>query len=94
MSDEKKNDLPKDPVNGPITEQPTEPKSEVEIAQEDGQVTHHASVDGPVVVAQRHGMFGSSLGNDTSGVPPTGIWTTDPVAPNDSYIGRRGCGET
>ena len=67
MSDEKKNDLPKDPVNGPITERPTEPKSEVEIAQEDGQVTHHASVDGPVVVAQRHGMFGSSLGNDTSG---------------------------
>lgn len=67
MSDEKKNDLPKDPVNGPITEQPTEPKSEVEIAQEDGQVAHHASVDGPVVVAQRSGMFGSSLGNDTSG---------------------------
>ena len=66
MSDDAKN-LPKDPVSGPVVPEPTEPKSQVEIAQEDGRVIDAPEVDGPVPVAQKHGMFGSSMGNDTSG---------------------------
>ncbi len=68
MSDEKKPDeLPKNPVDGPVKEPATEPKSDVEIAQEDGTVVDHPAASEPVLVAQKRGMFGSSLGNDTSG---------------------------
>ncbi|GAB3588201.1 NADH-quinone oxidoreductase subunit C [Calidifontibacter terrae] len=68
MADDKAlNDLPKDPVTGPVKDAPTEPKSDVEIAQEDGTVVDHPAAGAPVLVAHKQGMFGSSLGNDTSG---------------------------
>ncbi|MBD2759728.1 NADH-quinone oxidoreductase subunit C [Yimella sp. cx-573] len=69
MSDNDKNhktNIPKDPVSGPVVEAPTEPKSETELAQEDGRRGVRGTHD-PVLVAERTGMFGSSLGNDTSG---------------------------
>ncbi|MBC9956282.1 NADH-quinone oxidoreductase subunit C [Yimella sp. cx-51] len=66
MSENDKNDIPKDAVTGPVVEPPTERKSETELAQEDGRAGIRETHD-PVLVAERTGMFGSSLGNDTSG---------------------------
>lgn len=67
MNDNEKKDVPQDPVNGPVVPAPTEQKPETEIAQEDGRVLDTREGGGPVVVAKRQGMFGSSMGNDTTG---------------------------
>ncbi|TWE11545.1 NADH-quinone oxidoreductase subunit C [Rudaeicoccus suwonensis] len=62
------NDKPTtDPVTGPVKTPPTEPKPETEAVQSGAVAGRELDHDAPVQVAHRTGMFGSSLGNDTSG---------------------------
>ena len=55
------------PTTGPVTEPPTNPKPLTEAAQEGAVLPSEQRQPEPVEIARRKGMFGSSLGNDTSG---------------------------
>ena len=55
------------PTTGPVTEPPTDPKPLTEAAQEGAVLPSEQRQPEPVEIARRKGMFGSSLGNDTSG---------------------------
>ena len=56
-----------DQLTGPVEEPGGDAQDHVDAAQEFGIQPHETRGTEPVVMAQRTGMFGSSLGNDTSG---------------------------